>query len=280
MRPPAKKHGLTGNSPRSVFPYLILILAGLAVLVSCNTGAAPGFREARLLLNKFAVDTGRGWMSVHGQTAPALPVEPAGGLQGVVHSWPSAGKMVALTFDDGPSKKFTPLYLDVLDRYGVHATFFLVGRNIQEHSGLAAMIAGGGNELGCHSFDHRNLEQMDPDAAMRDIASAKQLIEQDSHTKVGLFRPPGGHLNQPLIKMINGMGMKIVLWSIDPGDWYATPEKVINNVLTNLKPGFDHLLHEDKAGTLAALPTLIKAIRQHGYQMVTISELLSVRQMS
>jgi peptidoglycan/xylan/chitin deacetylase (PgdA/CDA1 family) len=277
MRPAAKKHGLTGNSPRSLFPYLILILVCLVVLVSYNTGAAPGFREARLVLNKFAVDTGRGWMSVHGQTAPTLPVEPAGRLQGVVHSWPSAGKMVALTFDDGPSKKFTLLYLNVLDRYGVHATFFLVGRRIQENPGLAAMIAGGGNELGCHGLDHRNLEQMDPAAAMRDITSAKQLIEQDSHTKVVLFRPPGGHLNQPLINMINGMGMKIVLWSIDPGDWYASPEKIIDNVLTNLQPGSIILLHEDKAGTLAALPTLIKAIRQRGYQLATVSELLASR---
>jgi peptidoglycan/xylan/chitin deacetylase (PgdA/CDA1 family) len=266
MRPVPKKYGLA----------VALILLCLAVLTPYYTGARNGFQKAGPLLNKFAADTGLNRTSIRSQTTP-LPVEPAARPQGVVHSWPGADKMVAITFDDGPSRKFTPLYLDVLDRYGAHATFFLVGRHVQENSGLAAKIAGSGNELGCHAFEHRNLEQMDPAAAMQDITSARRLIERDSHTQVFLFRPPGGHLNQPLINLINGMGMKIVLWSIDPGDWYASPEKIINNVLTNLQPGSIILLHEDKAGTLAALPTLIKGIRQRGYQLVTVSELLASR---
>jgi peptidoglycan/xylan/chitin deacetylase (PgdA/CDA1 family) len=267
MRTVPKQYGLA----------VALILVCLAVLTPHYTAPIghPGCWKAGPLLNKFAADISRSWLAVLGQTTPALPVEPAARPQGVVHSWPGAGKMVAITFDDGPSRKLTPLYLDVLDKYGVHATFFLVGRHVQENPGLSAKIAGRGHELGCHAFNHRNLEQMDLDVAMQDIASAKQLIEQDSHTKVILFRPPGGHLNQPLINMINGMGMKIVLWSIDPGDWYASLEKVIDNVLTNLRPGGIIVLHEDKAGTLAALPTLIKAIRQRGYQLTTVSELLA-----
>ncbi len=258
-------------------PYLlILILACLAVLASYCAISRNGLQGARLVLNKFAANSGLS-LSQQGQNqaTPAPPAEPAARLQGIVRSWPGAGKMVAITFDDGPSKQFTPLYLKVLDRYGVHATFFLVGRHVQENSGLAAMIAENGNELGCHAFTHRNLEQMDPAAAMEEITSAKQLIEQDAHTRVFLFRPPGGHLNQPLIKMINGVGMKIILWSIDPGDWYASPDKIINNVLTNLQPGSIILLHEDKACTLTVLPTLIKAIRQRGYRLVTVSELLA-----
>lgn len=267
MRAVPKKYGLA----------VTLILVCLAVLTTHYTAPIghPGFRKAGLLLNKFAADTNLNRTSIRSQTKPALPTEPAARPRGVVYSWPGAGKMVAITFDDGPSKKFTPLYLDVLDRYGVHATFFLIGRNVQENSGLAAKIAGGGNELGCHSFDHRNLEQMDPAAAIQEITSARQLIERDSHTQVFLFRPPGGHLNQPLINLINGMGMEIVLWSIDPGDWYARPEKIIDTVLTNLQPGSIILLHEGKAGTLDALPTLIKGIRQRGYQLVMVSELLA-----
>jgi peptidoglycan/xylan/chitin deacetylase (PgdA/CDA1 family) len=184
---------------------------------------------------------------------------------------------VAITFDDGPSKQFTPLYLKVLDNYGVHATFFLIGRNVQENPGLSAMIAAHGNELGCHASTHRNLEQMNPAAAKQEIASARQLIEQNSHSQVFLFRPPGGHLSQPLINAINGMGMKIVLWNIDPGDWCASarPDKIIKNVLANLRPGSIILLHEDKASTLNALPILVKAIQQHGYQLATVSELLA-----
>ena len=263
---------------------LALILAGLMALgLHYNGGAPEAPRRAGLLLNKFATGANLNRTSAQDQTTPAAPgasplagtAEPAARPQGVVHSWPNAGKLAAITFDDGPSRQFTPLYLDELDKYGVHATFFLVGRNVQENSGLAAKIAGGGNDIGCHSCYHRNLEKMDRAAAMQDIISAKQLIERDSHRQVSLFRPPGGHLNQPLIRQINEAGMKVVLWNIDPGDWYASPEKIITNVFTNLRPGSIILLHEGRAGTLAALPTLIKGIRQRGYQLVTISELLA-----
>ena len=186
-------------------PYiLILILACLAVLAPYHAIARNGFQSARLELKSSPSTPALACLSR--ARSQATPAEPAARPQGIVRSWPSAGKMVAITFDDGPSKQFTPLYLKVLDRYDVHATFFLVGRHVQENPGLAAMIAESGNELGCHAFTHRNLEQMDPAAAMKEIASAKQLIEQDAHTRVFLFRPPGGHLDQPLIKMINGMG--------------------------------------------------------------------------
>jgi len=244
---------------------LILILILMATLISRYSGTAPG-----------------AWIPLAGGVQrEACIVNPAESPLGVVYNSPAAGKMAALTFDDGPSKKFTPQYLNVLDRHGVHATFFLVGRHIiQEDDGLTAMISGSGNEVGCHAFDHRNLEQMNLATARQDITKAKQLIEDDAHTKVVLFRPPGGHLNQELIAMINGMGMKIVLWSVDPGDWYAGPDKIVNNVLTKLQPGAIIILHEGKAATLAALPTLIKGIRQRGYQLVTVSELLAGKPVS
>ncbi len=231
------------------------------------------------MLNKFIRSSIPGRMATlkGSRIVPPPAVKSIPPLQGVVRSCPDVGKVVALTFDDGPSRKFTPLYLKILNRYGVHATFFLIGRHVRENSGLAAMIVKNGNELGCHTFNHRNLEQMDPNAAKQDIESAKQLIEQDSQRQVGLFRPPGGHLDQSLLKMINGMGLKVVLWSIDPEDWYASPEKIIANVLTNLQPGSIILLHEDRASTLAALPTLIGTIKQRGYQLVTVSELLAIQ---
>ena len=185
--------------------------------------------------------------------------------------------MVALTFDDGPSRQFTPQYLKVLNEYGVHATFFLIGRNVQDNPGLAAMIARNGNELGNHTFDHHNLKQMDSATAEQDITSAQQLIEQDSHEQDYLFRPPGGNLSQPLVKAIDGMGLKVILWNIDPRDWEETSNenKIIDNVLTNLQPGSIILLHEGKEHTLQALPTLIESIRQRGYRLVTVSELLA-----
>lgn len=208
---------------------------------------------------------------------PSLPVEPIAPLRGVIHSWPSAGKMVALTFDDGPSKQFTPQYLKVLNEYGVHATFFLIGRQVQENPGLAAMIAGSGNEIGSHTFDHHNLKQMSLEAAEQDITSAQQLIEQDTHQPAFLFRPPGGNLNEPLVKIIDKMGLQVILWNIDPRDWdeSSSTEHTIDNVLTNLQPGSIILLHEGKQHTLTALPTLIEDLRQRGYQLVTVSELLA-----
>ncbi len=202
--------------------------------------------------------------------------EDAGPVPGVIHSIPGAGKKIALTFDDGPSP-LTPEYLRVLGEEGVRATFFTVGSYIRRYPGMLALIAKEGHEIGDHSFSHRNLKLLSVDAAEQDILSALNLIEQETHQKVRFFRPPGGNVSPALVKTAEALGMKTVLWSIDPKDWKPgnTSARIVRHVLTHLGPGSIVVMHEGKPQTLAALPALIQELKKGGWQLVTVSELLT-----
>jgi peptidoglycan/xylan/chitin deacetylase (PgdA/CDA1 family) len=201
-----------------------------------------------------------------------LPLEKLGVICNVPHD---PEKQVALTFDDGPSK-MTPAYLKVLQEKGVHATFFLIGSNVQRQPGLAAMIAADGDEIGNHTYSHLNLAKASLTEAVYDILRGQDCIEQVTHQKLSLMRPPGGELNVPVIKAIQKLGYKIVFWNIDPQDWKdgATSKQIIGNVMTNLHLGSIILLHEGKLLTLEALPELIDDIRKQGYEIETVSGLL------
>jgi peptidoglycan/xylan/chitin deacetylase (PgdA/CDA1 family) len=207
---------------------------------------------------------------------PNLPIGLPLEKLGVICNGPRSGqKRVALTFDDGPSK-MTPEYLEILQEKGVHATFFLIGSNVQRQPGLAAMIAGDGDEIGNHTYSHLNLARASLTEAVYDILRGQDCIEQATHQNLTLMRPPGGDLNVPVIRTIQRLGYRIVFWNIDPQDWKsdATSRQIIGNIMTNLHPGSIILLHEGKPATLEALPELIDDIREQGYVIDTVSGLL------
>ncbi|HHW40314.1 MAG TPA: polysaccharide deacetylase family protein [Syntrophomonadaceae bacterium] len=207
--------------------------------------------------------------------------EDTGPVPGVIHSIPGAGKKIALTFDDGPSP-LTPEYLRVLGEQGVRATFFTLGSHIRRYPGMLALIAKEGHEIGDHSFSHRNLKLLSVDAAEQDILSALNLIEQETHQKARFFRPPGGNVSPALVKTAEALGMKTVLWSIDPKDWKPgnTSARIVRHVLTHLGPGSIVVMHEGKPQTLGALPALIQELKKGGWQLVTVSELLAEGQVT
>lgn len=204
---------------------------------------------------------------------PGLPLERLGVVTHVPHD---RDRRVALTFDDGPSP-MTPDYLNILRSKGVHATFFLIGRNVQRDPGMAALIENGGNEIGNHTYSHINLEKSSLTNDVKDILKGQDAIEQETHERLSLLRPPGGALNVPVIKKIQGLGYTIVYWNIDPQDWKkdATSRAIINNVMSHVRPGSIILLHEGKRATLEALPQLIDDLRKQGYEIGTVSELIA-----
>ena len=117
-----------------------------------------------------------------------LPLEKLGVICNVPRD---RQRKIALTFDDGPSK-MTPEYLKILQEKGVHATFFLIGSNVQRQPGLAAMIAADGDEIGNHTYSHLNLAKASLTEAVYDIMRGQDCIEQVTHQKLSLMRPPGG----------------------------------------------------------------------------------------
>ena len=184
--------------------------------------------------------------------------------------------MVALTFDDGPGQ-YTNSILDTLSAYNAHATFFVVGQNIDEETGAVMQRAVGmGCEIGSHSYRHANLGKMDQAAQQADQAAADALFQEVLGTTPALLRPPYGSMNKTLKTT---SGRSIVTWSIDTEDWRSKDaDKVVTGVENagNLD-GQVILLHSIYESTVAATEVLVPWLLEQGYQLVTVSELIQLR---
>ena len=184
--------------------------------------------------------------------------------------------MVALTFDDGPGQH-TNSILDTLSAYNAHATFFVVGQNIDEETGAVMQRAVGmGCEIGSHSYRHANLGKMDQAAQQADQAAADALFQEVLGTTPALLRPPYGSMNKTLKTT---SGRSIVTWSIDTEDWRSKDaDKVVTGVENagNLD-GQVILLHSIYESTVAATEVLVPWLLEQGYQLVTVSELIQLR---
>ncbi|MGB9780585.1 polysaccharide deacetylase family sporulation protein PdaB [Caldanaerobacter sp.] len=193
-------------------------------------------------------------------------------------SKPSSGKEIALTFDDGPFPFYTERYVDLLKSMDVKATFFVIGKHAEKHPELLKYILENGNEIGLHSYSHLNMKKLKPEKIVEELYKNQQIVVEATGIKPTLFRPPFGAYNFTLIEISNALGLKVVLWNVDPDDWRnPSVENVVNRVLSHTKDGAIILLHEGKPNTLAALPQIIKDLKEKGYKFVTVSELLEKR---
>ncbi|PRR76178.1 polysaccharide deacetylase family protein [Neomoorella humiferrea] len=206
------------------------------------------------------------------ETHPAERVEPSRPLRQV----PNAGRRVALTFDDGPFPRWTERYLAVLAATKTPATFFLVGRQAQAFPQLVQAVLTGGHEVASHSWRHANLSKVPFKEAQADLRQAAFVLEEISGGQIKYFRPPYGALSDDLLTAATELKLKTVTWNIDPRDWSNPgPDAIVKNVMNNVRDGSIILLHEGHPGTLAALPLLVKRLREKGYELVTVSELMA-----
>ncbi len=174
---------------------------------------------------------------------------------------------VALTFDDGPDRATTPLFLDLLAQRGVRATFFLLGSRIAAAPRLAAEITAAGHEIGVHGWEHRYLTLRGPLATQADLARAMDAITTATGVVPAMFRPPYGVLTASAILAARGLGLSPVLWSCWGREWTAaaTPRTVFTTLAADLRGGATVLLHDSDctspAGSaraaLGALPLLL-----------------------
>ncbi|EDX71068.1 Polysaccharide deacetylase domain protein [Coleofasciculus chthonoplastes PCC 7420] len=190
-------------------------------------------------------------------------------------------KVIALTFDDGPSSETTPQVLDILQREGIKATFFVVGKTVKNHPQLLKQIVADGHAIGNHTWNH-HYHQYSPWAAAQELETTAQLIHKLTGVKTALFRPPAGILNNGLVNYAHQKKYAVIMWSADTKDWQSrriTVPKLINNALEDAQPGGIILLHDgggDRSKTVQALPKLITELKQRGYQFVTVPELLDM----
>ena len=195
--------------------------------------------------------------------------------RGSVFSNRRAGKMVALTFDDGPFAAKTPQILETLAEYDARATFFVLGRYVQKLPELTQRILDAGCELGSHSWFHDKQTALQPEQRAEDFARVSQAFNGAVGAVPYLFRAPYGAVNDDVRTDIAGQKMLSVLWSLDTEDWRAeSAEQVYAAVMDNVRNGDIILMHENAEYTVEVLPRILAALTGQGYAVVTVSELI------
>lgn len=196
---------------------------------------------------------------------------------------PGKEKKVALTFDDGPDTVYTPQIMDVLKKYNVKATFFLIGNRAQLFPDIVKRMVREGHVVGNHSMNHANIAKLNKEKTYQEIKQAEDALYKIIGYRTFLFRSPYGSLNAEQVKQIGDYNYKIIAWNVDSLDWKSlSAEQVQYNILENAKEGSIILQHssgsveEDLTGSVAALPEVIKILKKEGYKFVTIPELLGI----
>ncbi|MBI4260557.1 MAG: polysaccharide deacetylase family protein [Actinobacteria bacterium] len=189
---------------------------------------------------------------------------------------------VALTFDDGPTPTYTPQILDILERFDVQATFFVVGYLAERFPDIVRRQVEVGMQVASHSWGHPlspPFRKQPPRRMREEIVRGTEALEALG-ARVTLFRPPQGSFSPDVVRVAERYGLRLVLWNVDPGDWRrgATANSIVKNVLAAVRPGSIILLHDgggDREATLRALPRIIRGIREMGLELVTVDHPLA-----
>jgi peptidoglycan-N-acetylglucosamine deacetylase len=190
---------------------------------------------------------------------------------------PAAGRRVALTFDDGPSV-YTPQVLAILNRYGVHATFFEIGRQVGPLAAVSRAVIRDGDVIGDHTWSHPALNASNAAAQLR---SARAAIRNATGFRPCLMRPPYGIAPPAVVGIARSLGLLTIQWDVDPTDWSRPGAAVIaQRVLSAVHAGSIVIMHDgggDRSETVAALRTIVPGLLARGYHLVTVPQLLGLR---
>lgn len=212
---------------------------------------------------------------------PHFPAEPAPGAEHREPLVPAPpAPRIALTFDDGPDGKYTPMVLDILAEYGVTATFFVVGTQVERYPDVLKRILDEGHEIGGHGHTHADMGKMKAGAIAEELRLADEALLAAAGVVPELFRPPYGSVSDTLRDVLEESGRTLVRWNIDPRDWDGTPAAdIAEHVLEEARDGGIVLLHSfggrrgDLGGTIEALPVIIEGLLAEGYELTTVSDL-------
>jgi cellulose synthase/poly-beta-1,6-N-acetylglucosamine synthase-like glycosyltransferase/peptidoglycan/xylan/chitin deacetylase (PgdA/CDA1 family)/spore germination protein YaaH len=210
-------------------------------------------------------------------------IEASGGGQG-------KGKVLCLTFDDGPDPLYTPQVLDILRSHGVRATFFIIGANADQNIDLVKRAYAEGHDIGNHTYTHPNIAAVSEERAALELSTTERIIENALGVSTVLFRPPYNADSQPqtpeeILPVLRAQkaGYVTVGERIDPRDWVkgVTADEIVSEIGSELRadedPGHVILLHDaggDRSATVAALPRILDGLLAQGYRFVPLSELL------
>ena len=179
-------------------------------------------------------------------------------------------KMIALTFDDGPNYN-TSKILEILNKYNVRATFFVLGSKINHNEKIIKTMDEYGMEIGNHTYSHKLMTKMDSDSIIKEINDTNNLVYEVIGKYPKLVRPSYGSFNKKIKESIN---MPIIIWNIDTLDWKShNSEKIVSRVMNKVSDGDIILMHDIYSATVKAVDILVPKLISEGYQLVSVSEL-------
>jgi len=209
------------------------------------------------------------WAGLGVQTWAVPPAVAAGAVG------EAAPKLIALTFDDGPRRSTTTALLDALKERGVHATFFLIGEQLEGNEDLVARMAAEGHEVGIHTFDHVKLTALSPADFSAQVDRTRSAIGAILGREDLLLRPPYGMTDAAARKRAES---PIILWSIDPEDWGdKDPDRITEHILSRAGDGDIILLHDIYPTSVEAAVRVVDELHRRGFLFVTVSELARER---
>ncbi|MCR8853061.1 polysaccharide deacetylase family protein [Lysinibacillus fusiformis] len=188
-------------------------------------------------------------------------------------------KVVALTFDDGPTKN-TDAILSLLDDFQVKATFFLIGKDIEEHPEEARKIAAAGHQIGNHTYSHKRMVLKSPAFIKHEIEKTDDLIAEIGYTKSIVVRPPYGKKLIGFPYYLNKHQRETITWNLEPDTFFIQADEKVRYVKENIRPGSIILMHpmyDSTENELQAIEEILQTLLDEGYTFVTIDELLTIK---
>lgn len=184
-------------------------------------------------------------------------------------------KLLALTFDDGPRRATTSKLLEGLEQRGVQASFFLIGKQIEGNEDLIRQMADGGHQIGIHTFDHVELQNLSPAEVSRQLDSTRAALREILGDREFLLRPPYGFVGDGLPAQA---GSPIILWSVDPEDWHnRNVQREVAHIVSHVQDGDIILMHDIFPESVDAALQVIDQLHQAGFAFVTVDDLFLSR---
>jgi peptidoglycan/xylan/chitin deacetylase (PgdA/CDA1 family) len=189
---------------------------------------------------------------------------------------------IAITFDDGPHATSTPRILELLERFRVPATFFLVGKHLEKHPAIARGMVSSGHEIGNHTFSHSLLYVSTKNRIRDEIVRTDTLLRNIDGAEPKFFRPPAGFFTKQVLDIAEQLGYQTVVGDVYPRDPHLPGrEKIVERVLQRTVAGSIIILHDggntqqvDRSQTLEAIYEIIPCLKKKGFEFLTLSDLL------
>jgi peptidoglycan/xylan/chitin deacetylase (PgdA/CDA1 family) len=202
---------------------------------------------------------------------------------------PTGSRLLALTYDDGPNDPYTWRMMEVLERHRAKATFFLLGRFVEQKPEIVRVLAAAGHAIGSHTWDHPNLIFSSVAEVRRQLEMTQQAILDATGVKTRLFRPPFGGRRPASLRVARSLGLQPVMWSVTCYDWKAmSASEIVGHAERQIRGGDVILLHDgghremaaDRSRSVEASDRILSRYLAEGYEFVTIPQMMERQQLA